>query len=55
MKKVIVTGSGTFMGNHIANFLLKKGFFVYFLYNNTKPKINYKKNFRLIKLDLKKK
>ena len=55
MKKVIVTGSGTFMGNHIANFLLKKGFFVFFFYNHTKPKVSYKKNYKLIKVDLKKK
>jgi UDP-glucose 4-epimerase len=54
--KILITGSGTLIGNNIANYLLKKGHFIFALYNKSKPKnlINYKKC-KLIKINLEKK
>lgn len=54
--KILITGSGTLIGNNIANYLLKKGHFIFALYNKSKPKnlINFK-NCKLIKVNLEKK
>lgn len=54
--KILITGSGTLIGNNIANYLLKKGHFIFASYNKSKPKnlINFK-NCKLIKINLEKK
>lgn len=54
--KILITGSGTLIGNKIANYLLKKGYFIFALYNKSKPEnlINFK-NCKLIKVNLEKK
>lgn len=54
--KIFITGSGTLIGNNIANYLLKKGHFIFASYNKSKPKnlMNYK-NCKLIKVNLEKK
>jgi nucleoside-diphosphate-sugar epimerase len=54
--KILITGSGTLIGNNIANYLLKKKEFVFAFYNKNKPQ-NLKKynNCRLIKVNLEKK
>jgi nucleoside-diphosphate-sugar epimerase len=54
--KILITGSGTLIGNNIANYLLKKGHFIFASYNKSKPEnlINLK-NCKLIKVNLEKK
>ena len=54
--KILITGSGTLIGNNIANYLLKKGHFIFASYNKSKPEnlINFK-NCKLIKVNLEKK
>jgi nucleoside-diphosphate-sugar epimerase len=54
--KILITGSGTLIGNNIANYLLKKKEFIFAFYNKNKPQ-NLKKynNCRLIKANLEKK
>ena len=54
--KILITGSGTLIGNNIANYLLKKKEFVFTFYNKNKPQ-NLKKynNCRLVKANLEKK
>ena len=50
--KILITGSGTLIGNNIANYLLKKGHFIFASYNKSKPEnlINFKKC-KLINID----
>ena len=61
MKKVIVTGGSGFIGSNLVNFLIKKNFFVInidkltYSSNNYGHKIRSKKNYKLIKLDIKNK
>jgi nucleoside-diphosphate-sugar epimerase len=54
--KILITGSGTLIGNNIANYLLKKKEFIFAFYNKNKPQ-NLKKynNCRLIKANLERK
>jgi UDP-glucose 4-epimerase len=54
--KILITGSGTLIGNNVADYLLKKKEFVFAFYNKNKPQ-NLKKynNCRLIKANLEKK
>jgi len=54
--KILITGSGTLIGNNITNYLLKKKEFVFAFYNKNKPQ-NLRKynNCRLIKVNLEKK
>jgi nucleoside-diphosphate-sugar epimerase len=35
--KILITGSGTLIGNNIANYLLKKKKFIFAIYNKHKP------------------
>jgi len=53
--KILITGSGTLVGNNIANYLLKKKKFVFAFYNRNKPQ-NLKKynNCRLFRANLEK-
>jgi nucleoside-diphosphate-sugar epimerase len=54
--KILITGSGTLIGNNIANYLLKKKEFVFAVYNKHKPQnLTKYKNCKLIKADLEKK
>ena len=54
--KILITGSGTLIGNNIANYLLRKKKFVFALYNKNKPhNLKKFKNCRLIKSNLEKK
>ena len=61
MKKVIVTGGSGFIGSNLVNFLIKKNYFVInidkltYSSNNYGHKIRSKKNYKLIKLDIKNK
>jgi nucleoside-diphosphate-sugar epimerase len=53
--KILITGSGTLIGNNIANYLLKKKEFVFAIYNKHKPQnLKRYKNCRLVKADLEK-
>ena len=54
--KILITGSGTLIGNNIANYLLKKKEFVFAAYNKHKPQnLTKYKNCRLVKANLEKK
>ena len=54
--KILITGSGTLIGNNIANYLLKKKKFIFAIYNKHKPQnLKRHKNCRLVKADLEKK
>ena len=53
--KILITGSGTLIGNNIANYLLKKKEFVFAIYNKHKPQnLKRYKNCRLVKANLEK-
>jgi nucleoside-diphosphate-sugar epimerase len=53
--KILITGSGTLIGNNIANYLLKKKEFVFAIYNKNKPQnLKRYKNCRLVKANLEK-
>ena len=53
---IMITGTGTIIGNNIAEKLLKKKYNVFCVYNKNYPKnLEKYKNSKLIKLDLKKK
>jgi nucleoside-diphosphate-sugar epimerase len=53
--KILITGSGTLIGNNIANYLLKKKEFVFAIYNKHKPQnLKRYKNCRLVKSNLEK-
>ena len=53
--KILITGSGTLIGNNIANYLLKKKKFVFAIYNKHKPQnLKRYKNCKLIKTNLEK-
>lgn len=54
MKKILITGSGTFVGNEIANYISKKtNYKIFAFYNNSKPK-NLKSKVNIFKFDLSK-
>jgi nucleoside-diphosphate-sugar epimerase len=54
--KILITGSGTLIGNNIANYLLKKKKFIFAIYNKHKPQnLKRYKNCKLVKADLEKK
>jgi nucleoside-diphosphate-sugar epimerase len=53
--KILITGSGTLIGNNIANYLLKKKKFIFAIYNKHKPQnLKRYKNCRLVKANLEK-
>ena len=58
MKKIIVTGGSGFIGSNLANFLIKKKYFVINLdkltysANNYNDSLRTKKNYKLIKVDI---
>jgi nucleoside-diphosphate-sugar epimerase len=53
--KILITGSGTLIGNNIANYLLKKKEFVFAMYNKHMPQnLKRYKNCRLVKANLEK-
>lgn len=50
---ILITGTGTMIGNSIANFLHNRGYKLICTYNKNFPKNLKKKNIRILKLDLK--
>ena len=53
--KILITGTGTILGNAIAQKLLSKNFKVIATYRESFPKLKKHKNLKLLKFDLKKK
>ena len=51
--KILITGSGTLIGNSISKFLSKKKLNLISTYNKSYPKGLNKKNISIIKYDLK--